>query len=379
VGAVPGPRIPRGWAAATLVVGVSLGALGLAADVTSTSPRRGHAGGVQLATFAARDGHIAFSRGERGIFLVDPDSGGERRVAATRLASVACSPDGSWLVFVRARGDSHRGDGIYRLAASGGRPRRLTNTRDSAETDLVWSPDARRIVYGSGALLGSYDLWVMNADGGGKRRITRRAGDEVSPAWSPGGRRIAFLAYGTRSRPGGIFVAPVAGGRPSRLTRGRALADSPDWSVRNRIAYKRWRRGISTIYAVNPDGGGKTRVASLRGSINQIAWSPDGRRLAVDVTVPAGGSDSTITSVYVVQADGTGLRRLTDESADSTGPVWSPDGTRIAFTRNLDVWVMNADGTGQQRLTRDPASESVGCWQPPRSRRSTSTRSGPRK
>jgi TolB protein len=328
---------------------------------------RGHASPTaQLATVAAREGYIAFTRGQRGIFLVGPEGGSERRVAATRLGGVACSPDGSWLAFVRARGDSHRGDDIYRVTATGGRPKRLTNTRGAAETHPVWSPGVRRIVYGSGALIGSYDLWVMNADGSEKQRITHRAGDEVLPAWSPSGRRIAFSAYGTRSRKGGIFVAPIVGGTLSRLTRGRAPADDPDWSVRNRIAYERWRRGTSTLYAVNPDGGGKTRVASLRGSINQIAWSPDGRRLAFDVTVPAAGSDSTMTSIYVVEADGTGLKRLTDESADSTAPAWSPDGTRIAFTRNQDVWVMNADGTGEQRLTRDPASESAGCWQPPR-------------
>jgi TolB protein len=351
-----------------LVGAVSLGALTLV-TVTSSSPR------AQIATFAGRDGYIAFARAGRGIFLADPDGGGERRLAATRLGGVACSPDGSWLAFIRARGDSHRGDDVYRVAAGGGRPKRLTNTRTAAERDPVWSPDARRIVYGSGALIGSYDLWVMNSDGSGARRITHRAGDEVLPAWSPGGRRLAFSAHGLRSRQGGIFIAPIVGGRLSRVTRGRGRVSGPDWSVRNRIAYTRWRRGISTLYAVNPDGAGKTRVASLRGSVSQIAWSPDGRRLAFDLTVAA-MSDSTMTGIYVVEADGTGLRRLTDESADAAGPAWSPDGRKIAFTRSFDVWVMHADGTGQQRLTRDPASESVACWQPPGLRRSASSRSG---
>jgi Tol biopolymer transport system component len=219
----------------------------------------------------------------------------------------------------------------------------------------------------------------MNADGSGKRRITHRPGIEVGAAWSPGGRRIAFSVYGTPSRRGGIFVATIPGGTLSRLTRGRALVDSAEWSVRNRIAYKRWRRGVSAVYAMDPDGGGNTRLASLRGSVNQIAWSPDGRRLALDLTVP-GISDSTTTGIYVVEADGTGLRRLTDESADASGPVWSPDGTKIAYTRNLDVWVMNADGTAQRRLTSDPASESVHCWKPlrPRASASTPSRSSPK-
>ena len=360
-------------AAATLVGVASFGALAQVAEVTSSSPTRGHAAAnAQPATFAGPDGYIAFSRAGRGIFLADPDSGGERRLAATALGSVACSRDGSWLAFIRARGDSHRGDDIYRVAASGRRAKRLTNTRGIAETDPVWSPDARRIVYGSGAVLGSYDLWVMNADGSGKRRITHRPGDEGRAAWSPGGRRIALSAYGTRSRRGGIFVATIAGGRLSRLTRGRALADSPDWSVRNLIAYERWRRGITSLYAVNPDGGGNTRLASLRGSVNRIAWSPDGRRLALDLTV-AEIADSATAGIYVVEADGTGLTRLTDESSDAADPVWSPDGTKIAYTRNSDVWVMNAEGTAQHQLTSDPASESVGCWKPLRPRASGST------
>ena len=97
--------------------------------------------------------------------------------------------------------------------------------------------------------------------------------------------------------------------------------------------------------AINPDGSGLTRVTSdLGASRHQLAWSPDGTRIAVEI----GGK------TYIVNGNGTGLTQLTfGPRADL--PVWSPDGSKILyFTYKLtetQLFMMNLDGSGEVPLT----------------------------
>ena len=97
--------------------------------------------------------------------------------------------------------------------------------------------------------------------------------------------------------------------------------------------------------AINADGSGLTRVTSdLGASRHQLAWSPDGTRIAVEI----GGK------TYIVNGNGTGLTQLTfGPRADL--PVWSPDGSKILyFTYQLtqtQLFMMNLDGSGEVPLT----------------------------
>ena len=99
-------------------------------------------------------------------------------------------------------------------------------------------------------------------------------------------------------------------------------------------------------------------------------WSPDGTRIAF-----ASGLNGAL-SIYTIDLDGNGLTRLTDDQHNDEGPVWSPDGESIAFFSNrrerrdelpisLQIYVMKADGTEQRRITHDgPALEYGISWSP---------------
>ena len=81
---------------------------------------------------------------------------------------------------------------IYVMNADGSGTRRLThNARYNAEP--AWSPDGRKIAFRS-TRNGNRDIYVMNADGSGKRNLTRNPAQDGSPSWSPDGRRIAFIS-----------------------------------------------------------------------------------------------------------------------------------------------------------------------------------------
>ncbi len=113
----------------------------------------------------------------------------------------------------------------------------------------------------------------MNADGSGQRRRTHLPGDG-SPAWSPRGDLIAFvrLTRGKDVDSYEIFVMNIDGSGVRRLTRNGVLDTSPTWSPDGRqIAFTRWpgngSDGTSAIYVMNVDGSRERRLTSLNRAI----------------------------------------------------------------------------------------------------------------
>jgi TolB protein len=206
------------------------------------------------------------------------------------------------------------------MNADGSGQRRLTpNLRRRPWVEVAWSPDWKKIAFvASGGPLGRPDIFVINADGSGLRNVTNTQTTSFDFAWSPDGRRIAYL----EGYPGG---APLS--------------------------------------VVNADGTGKHALTGpLMVDLGPPSWSPDGRTLAFT----GRGGD-----IYTVHADRTALRRLTHGPGWTVASDWSPDGRRIVFMsgrdgqRAYDVFVMNADGSEQRNLTYTPGvSEYRPSWAP---------------
>jgi Tol biopolymer transport system component len=140
--------------------------------------------------------------------------------------------------------------------------------------DARASEDAKgRIAFASGRVNvqgnSYFDIYVMNADGSGRRRLTRVSADYDSPAWSPDGRRIAF------EHGGDIYVLNPDGGGQRRLTRNPSYNDSPTWSPDGRrIAFSSTRSGNGDVYVMNADGSGQRRLTRNPREDNDPAWSP---------------------------------------------------------------------------------------------------------
>ena len=148
-----------------------------------------------------------------------------------------------------------------------------TNLTSHAADDWqpAWSPDGRRIVFGSDRA-GLAEIYVMNADGSGVTRLTNNSGDDRLPAWSPDGARIAFAS--NRGRNDEIYVMNADGSGVRRLTNN---GYDPSWSPDGRrIAFMSDRDGDWEIYVMNADGSG---VGHLTNDGYDPSWSPDGRRI----------------------------------------------------------------------------------------------------
>ena len=161
----------------------------------------------------------------------------------------------------------------------------------------------------------------------------------MSPAWSPDGRRIAFLS--NRAEGWDLYVMSSGGGEPIRLTSG-ATADDPAWHPDGeRIAIERG----GAIELVRPDGGGREILVERA---SQPAWSADGR-LAF-----RGNGD-----LWLRAADGDEARML----VDATEPAWSPDGERLAVVRHGGISVLDLASDTTHELTR-ASGDHAPVWGP---------------
>jgi TolB protein len=242
------------------------------------------------------------------------------------------------------------GSGKRRLAR-GVRVRNVGNgQRVTPRGDLAWSPDGRRIAFDSDRD-GNFEVYVVNAGGSGQRNLTRKPGFDSDPVWSPDGRKIAFVSSDREGNgpPRGyeIYVMNADGSGQQMLARGHAPAWSPDG---RRIAFRSDRDGNGEVYVMNADGSGLRRLTRNPASDGGPVWSPDGRKIAFERFRHGN------TEVYVMNADGSGPRNLTRNAARDSSPAWSPDGRKIVFVSNRDdngeIYVMNADGSGLRKLTR---------------------------
>jgi dipeptidyl aminopeptidase/acylaminoacyl peptidase len=162
----------------------------------------------------------------------------------------------------------------------------------------------------------------------------------------------------------GLLVAPAVaiGDHLLELISGKSArgdVQTPAWSPDGRkLAFVSERDGNAEIYVMNADGSGQENLTRQPASDSHPSWSPNGRKLAFV------SRRDTNSEIYVMNADGSGLRRLTRTPRDDRGPAWSPDGRAIAFVRTKCVpsppcataygtylYVVNADGSGLRRLT----------------------------
>lgn len=160
-----------------------------------------------------------------GIWIMDAD-GSHRRVLVPGGAYgvPSWSPDGTEIAYdadFSSSSPSLVPEQIYVVKASGGSPTKLTNeTTGIGDGEPAWSPDGRRILFSSDRgdpVNGQLDIWMMNADGSGVRRVTNTPNrDESAPSWSPDGRWIAYSVDDSRSVQ--IYVARPNGSRSHMIT-----------------------------------------------------------------------------------------------------------------------------------------------------------------
>jgi Tol biopolymer transport system component len=315
---------------------------------------------------------VSWRDGNGEVYAMDADGSGPRNLTQHPAKDVrpAWSPDGRRIAFVSQRDGNSE---VYVMNADGSGKRNLTRDRASDDDYPTWSPDGRKIAFLRGRpqsqtvdvstwsprpanCSGSprrcvfrfflYDLYVVNADGSGLRRLTRNQTGTYQVVWSPDGRTIYYGRYLVSTDGSGARRLPYIPLTAVWSPDGRRIAFVISLGPRHPPVVQN-----SEIYVMNADGSGARRLTHEAGYDGEPAWSPDGRKIAFQSTKTIGGNKE----IYVMNADGSGKRNLTRNPAMDGRPSWSPDGRRIAFVSDregrLEAHVMNADGSGQRSLT----------------------------
>jgi Tol biopolymer transport system component len=256
---------------------------------------------------------------------------------------------------------------IYSMKPDGSSVTRLTM---SSGNDLgpAWSPDGKQIAFYSDRAGSLNQIYVMNSDGTGVQQLTFGPGLSVLPSWSKDGKQLVFATTRDAVDPTvpkledfEIYVMNTDGTGLTRLTTNGVPDFAPAWSPDGRrIAFISGRDhpgdSAGDLYTMNVDGSNVTRLTIQNEMLRVPRWDPHARRLAF--FAPSG--------IYVVTSDGSGLTRLTFVYDEDGYPTWSPDGAKLAFESSRDgngeIYVMNADGTAQTRLTTSPTTDGWPSW-----------------
>jgi|GEM_PF-4913404 len=200
------------------------------------------------------------------------------------------SPDGRRLAFTMAVPPTATGatSEVFLANADGTAIHQLTSG-PGTNCCPRFSPDGRRISFdhatggkpqpGGYGMNGDNEIYVMDADGSGRKQLTSKRDNFLFAEWSPNGREIAF----TSSRDGypEVYVMNANGTDQRRLTHspGKATSQLPVWSpTGTRIAFTRYNGTSITIDLMRSDGAHVTALARPRGQIYFLAWRPGRRR-----------------------------------------------------------------------------------------------------
>ena len=255
----------------------------------------------------------------------------------------ALSPDGRQIAFQRYT-NKYAVPQIWVMNADGSGQKQLT--RGGSADYPQWSPDGKKILFQGFRGSSSNEFWVINANGSGRVRLTHSPHhvDVAGASWSRTGKLIVFArnSLDVPSASGGIYVVGVDGTGLKQLTSapnsGAVELKSPAWSPDGRkIAYVRNGHTVD-VWTTNPNG---TRPRRLAGSVyGPPAWSPDSTRIAF----------TYFSRVTVINADGTGRRTRSGKQV-SLDLAWSPDGSQVAFGVGTQVAVMSTTGGRIEHIT----------------------------
>jgi Tol biopolymer transport system component len=415
--------------AGVLVAGVFLSTIAFKKDEAAFTIGATHqvtnAPGPEITPAISPDGkmvaYIAASPTGHAQLFLRQISGG-RAVAltdgTTDAIAPAWKPDGSGLVYSSAVDGT-----LLSIPSLGGSPTAvIAPSAQGAYVNCNFSPAADHIAclnYNDGA------IYVGTGDGKDFKRITAPARDPAhSPAWSPDGKRIAyvkgnveFLTWGQtlgNLAASSIWVIPASGGDPVRISDENHLNTSPVWSADgDHVLFVSSLGGARDIYSqrVKSSGQPDGAPARLTTGLNPhtISLSADGHSLAYTVFATTGNIwevaingtqpispasakqitfgnqtvesmsvsrddkwlayDSNVSGnadIYRLSLDGGDPQQLTHDPADDFAPSWSPDGKEIAFhsfrNGNRDIFVMSADGSRVEPVVATPRQERLASW-----------------
>jgi dipeptidyl aminopeptidase/acylaminoacyl peptidase len=248
------------------------------------------------------------------------------------------SPDGKTVAYMVSRVETENEEleehvAIWLLSLETGETRQLTAglARDAAPR---WSPDGRQIAFIS-TRNEKPQIYIIPVDGGEARALTAmKQGVGGGPEWSPDGKRIAFTAVPEEE--------PLDLKAPYRLTRHTFRFDEMGYL----------ENVLQDIYVIPVEGGEPKRLTDDACQKDGLAWSPDGREILFSAVLFP-DSHRLHPDVRVVNLEGEVRTLLKDWGKNVVSAAWTPDGTKVVLIASLvdepigtqnDLWIVASQG-----------------------------------
>jgi len=169
-----------------------------------------------------------------------------------------------------------------------------------------------------------FELQVADADGANEQAMLVSNEPIISPAWSPNGKRIAYVSF--QNKKPIVYVQDVEVPKQNVVANFKGSNSAPAWAPDgSKLAVALSRDGNSQIYLINPDGSNPRRLSSSGGIDTEPNFSSDGQWLYF--TSDRGGSPQ----IYRMPAAGGEAQRITFEGSYNVSPRVSPDGKSLAY------------------------------------------------
>ncbi|HJQ20160.1 MAG TPA: S9 family peptidase [Gemmatimonadaceae bacterium] len=259
------------------------------------------------------------------IWMQSFDGSPKRKLTDTPYShrGVAVSPDGQWVAFI---------------ADAELRPDSVVELRNDSIAQLPY--DRRR----DDVDRNNVDVYVMPIAGGTPRKVASFFGDESDLVWSPDSKRLAFIAAPGRMKSDRVWTVAATGGTPDNaLGDWKYEPNTIHWDTDGNITMVAATGGSSGVFRLNPSSHKLTQLLGGRRRINSASSDARASKIAfvaTDLTHP--------TELFVANSDGSGERRLTSFNDRLNAEVAWSDAERFTYTSvgglEIEGWLMKPYG-----------------------------------
>ncbi len=258
-------------------------------------------------------------------------------------SSLDISPDGSSLVYSLRATDLPKGKAnsdLWRVPAAGGDAVRLTWTENADESSPAWSPDGESIAFVAKRGEQKHDqIWLLPAKGGEAKALTDWPMGVSAPKWSPDGKHIAFTSE--------LFPECGADAKCNEKIVKRREDGPLKAHLADELLYRHWTSWadgkVTHVMLVDVESGeirdmtpGQSEAPIFADGDNGYAFSPDGKELCFTRNGDPSHTHawSTNSDLWIVKIEEGEARNITVENKAWDGsPRYSPDGRYIAYRR----------------------------------------------